>query len=221
MVHFSILNSNNDTTNKMILVPEFQVKPDKRWNFPWTTRPTPKRRTDRFALPKIPSNWKPDNIAYAHKKHILTEWARSTEGFPDPNILEYYYTQDEIPHIQQRDAREKLDFANQAVEKELGKSILDADYDEIRRAREKLFIDPSSGFFLEEEEKAERMRREENARKRGEKQRDRKRPNPIFTDGDAGPLGAGSGGMALSARRMAASERPSGRQGAPKRARFV
>ncbi|PVH83982.1 hypothetical protein DL98DRAFT_569341 [Cadophora sp. DSE1049] len=56
----------------------------------------PPNHNDPHPLPRIPAGWKPDNISAEEKRLRLIELAKQTPGFPDPNIKEYYHTQEEI-----------------------------------------------------------------------------------------------------------------------------
>lgn len=183
-------------------MPEFQVKP-KRWQFPWTEKKKP--AVAPYSLPKIPDNWKPENISRAEKHHVLTEWAKRAPGFPDPEIHEFYHTPEEIPYVKAYEAQVQKQEADAAVVAELRKPIAKSTKDEIRAAREKLDIHPETGLFLTEEQIQARERLLE--RKRRQQERDAKYPGGQVPVCDYETL------------KRVAPPQEGGGQGAPKRTR--
>ncbi|KAH7379870.1 hypothetical protein BKA64DRAFT_765442 [Cadophora sp. MPI-SDFR-AT-0126] len=78
----------------------------------------PPNQNDPHPLPLIPAGWKPDNIS-AEEKHLwLIELAKKTPGFPDPNIKEYYHTQEEIRvmHVREEHQRKQDQIAARDAE---------------------------------------------------------------------------------------------------------
>ncbi|KAK0114207.1 hypothetical protein ONS95_013707 [Cadophora gregata] len=68
----------------------------------------PPNPNDSHPLPRIPAGWKPDNISAEEKLLRLIELAKQTPGFPDPNIKEYYHTQQEIETMRVREEHQRI-----------------------------------------------------------------------------------------------------------------
>jgi hypothetical protein len=107
---------------------------------------------DRYALPGLPNDWQPDNISVTEKRRQVIEIAKKIPGFPDPAILEYYHTPEEIVQIK---AHEKymLDLTEiqqgiAAVERHTGKKIGELTIDERVAAQNALCIDRFTGKRL-------------------------------------------------------------------------
>ena len=86
----------------------------------------PPNPNDPHPLPRIPAGWKPDNISAEEKRLWLIELAKQTPGFPDPNIKEYYHTQEEIEVLCVQDeyqrSQDEIIANNAEVERVFGKT---------------------------------------------------------------------------------------------------
>ncbi len=146
-------------------MPEFQPPPPRRSLFnpfrraaapPTIAHPESEEDSpipnDLYPLPKIPPGWTPSNISMDEKRLQVIEIARNTDGFPNPAILEYYYTQDEIET--QKATREYTErmmatqAATDAIEKLTRKKHTALSLQELRNAQRQLGIDPRTGMFL-------------------------------------------------------------------------
>lgn len=107
---------------------------------------------DHTALPPLPPTWFPDNVSLKDKYTALREAVIKTPGvgFPDPSILENYYTMPEIWKIQS-DERAASDAINIAaadadIEKYTGKKREALTYVELASAQQAIGIDPNTGM---------------------------------------------------------------------------
>jgi len=107
---------------------------------------------DHTALPPLPPTWFPDNVSLKEKYTALREAVMKTPGvgFPDPSILENYYTMPEIWKIQsdERAASDAMDIAeaDADIEKHTGKKREALTYVELASAQQTLGIDPNTGM---------------------------------------------------------------------------
>ena len=109
----------------------------------------PPNPNDPHPLPRIPAGWKPDNISAEKKRLRLIELAKQTPGFPDPNIKEYYHTQEEIEVLRVQDeyqrSQDEIIANNAEVERVFGKTRDQVTWQQWAEWQRALNISPSTG----------------------------------------------------------------------------
>lgn len=144
------------TTNKHT-VPEFQVKKPSAWFSKFRHQKEDDGyddTTDLYPLPNIPPSWVPDNVSIADKRAQVLELAKKTPAFPDPNILEYYHTHEEIEQIKLRREWDLYAFKRQItkekVEEHTKKQYDSLTPEELWKANAALGIDQTTGVFIKD-----------------------------------------------------------------------
>jgi hypothetical protein len=66
-----------------------------------------KLTAELYSLPEVSKRWKPDNVSRREKYASLLNYAKNAPGFPDPEIPEYYHTQEEIERMRLLDFKLK------------------------------------------------------------------------------------------------------------------
>jgi hypothetical protein len=103
----------------------------------------------RFALPDIPTEWKPTNVSLAEKRYDVIEKAKKTPGFP--NTDDAYYQPAELA-LQEHQrainytANERAE-ARRAIEKRTGIPYAQLTRMRIRQEQDVLNIDPLTEQF--------------------------------------------------------------------------
>ena len=109
----------------------------------------PPNPNDPHPLPRIPAGWKPDNISAEEKRLRLIELAKQTPGFPDPNIKEYYHTQEEIEVMRMQEeyqrSQDEILANNAEVERVFGKTRDQVTWQQWAEWQRALNISPSTG----------------------------------------------------------------------------
>lgn len=92
----------HDEETECDTVPGFDV-PKPRLLSRLTSRKR-KLPVELYSLPNVSKRWQPDNVSRGEKYASLLNFAKTAPGFPDPEILEYYHTQEEIDTMRRRDS---------------------------------------------------------------------------------------------------------------------
>jgi hypothetical protein len=94
----------------------------------------------------------PDNVSIADKRAQVLELAKKTPAFPDPNILEYYHTSEEIKRIKlQREwdmYASKREVAKEKIEEHTKREYEELTLEEVWKANAALGINQTTGVFI-------------------------------------------------------------------------
>jgi hypothetical protein len=94
----------------------------------------------------------PDNVSIADKRAQVLELAKKTPAFPDPNILEYYHTPEEIKQIKLRREWDmyafKREVAKEKIEEHTKRKYEELTPEEVWKANAALGINQTTGVFI-------------------------------------------------------------------------